>query len=467
MKWPWSSTPEPRKRETKSFVLGTTDALGKFLILGSAGATTASSALSLFQQSTAVSVPINMIADAFSVVGLAVQIDDKIIFDHPVLTFLTQPSPFYDQELFLNVITKDYLVTGEAMIVALGNVNRPPLQLQPISPSASSPSATQNSDAPTSWIVSGRTLPGTYAATPSVTAPRVRYLLVDSNLREFHQIRNYSPRNNSLLRGQSLLVAAAREARSHIMGTEHNVSILEQGGRVSLAFHFEEDMDEEDFEATRDAIIARYSGAQNAGTVGVTAGGKLNIEELGKTPKDMDFAGLQQLAKKSIAQQYKVPLPLISDERQTLNNFAIGNLAFYDQAVLPVARAVLGGLSRLLMPRYGLDPRRARLIVNQDTVTALVQRRNEELQKRKQIAIETINELRAFIGREPVEGGDILYQPAALVPVGTDLFTDDNAPGVREQTLGGASDKPDTDVQPPEDPLPEEMPTPDDDEDEE
>ena len=51
-----------------------------------------------------------------------------------------------------------------------------------------------------------------------------------------------------------------------------------------------------------------------------------------------------------------------------------------------------------------------------------------ELKLRKELNIESDNELRAMIGREPYENGDIIYKPANLVPAGLDLFTGDNTP---------------------------------------
>ena len=50
------------------------------------------------------------------------------------------------------------------------------------------------------------------------------------------------------------------------------------------------------------------------------------------------------------------------------------------------------------------------------------------MEQRKKINVETTNELRSLLpNREPItEGGDQVYQPANLVAVGQDLFTDDN-----------------------------------------
>ena len=78
-----------------------------------------------------------------------------------------------------------------------------------------------------------------------------------------------------------LLVSAASEARQHILGNDHNISILEKGGRVSLVFHFDADLSPDDFEATKDRVRAQYGGASNAGEIGVTSGGKLDIKETG------------------------------------------------------------------------------------------------------------------------------------------------------------------------------------------
>ena len=451
--------PKPRAREKKSAVLGSSDTLGKFLILGAGAAgTTPSSAKSLYNQSTAVSIPINMVAEPFSTVRLALMIKDKLVTDHPVLTFLKKPSPFFSQELFLEVISKDFLITGEFAVVAGGNVNRPPLWLQPVGPEMLTPVRDSSSDAAASWIISGNTLTGTYKA--NLNNLNFRYL--DGNLRELKVVRDYSPRDNSLLRGQSLLVSASKEARQSILGTQHNVSLLENGGRISLVFHFEEDMEPEDFEAIRETVVNRYSGVLEAGSVGVTAGGKLQIEELGKSPKDMDFVNLQSFVIKSMGLVYHIPIPLLSDQRQTLNNYTTGVVALYDDAVIPMSRRVLGGLSDLLLPRWDMDPREAWIIVHPDSVTTLVQRRNEELLKRKQIGIETINELRAFVGREPVEGGDNVLVAANMVPVGTDIFTDDNQPDRLEPTLGGASDPPGTRTPDPPGPEPDEPDGPED-----
>ncbi len=411
----------PVETKSSSKVLGLSPELGSFLLFGGSTAATPAGAMSLYKQSTAVSVPVNYIAEAFASIDPVLKKGTEIINDHPVLEMLQNPSEFYTKELFFENIAKNYLIAGETEIVAVGSINRPPLELQPINP--------QNitivqgvGGLATNMIVSGDTLTGSYLL--ETRGRKARYLR--GNLAEMKQIRSYSTRNNSLLRGESVLVSASASVRQNILGNTHNVRLLENGGRVSLVFNFDADLGDDDFEATKQRVREQYSGAENAGKVAVTSGGKMTVQELGSSNKDMDYAMLQTMAIEAVALQFKFPLPLINSKASTFNNYSEAKTALYDDAVLPLADILFGGLSSLLLPRYGLDPSKIKLTYDIDQITALTGRRNEELKLRKDLGIESVNELRALIGREPVDGGDNVLAPANLIPIGTDMFTDDN-----------------------------------------
>lgn len=421
--WPLKFQKQKNILERKGAPLGSTDALGKFMQFGFTGAETPASAISLYKESSAVSTPINRIAEAFSILDPVMQIDGKIIKKHPVLDLLKTPSPFYDQVLFLESIAKYYLITNEVEIIAIGNINRPPIELQPINP-ANANIIERGNGLAGSINITGTTLPGQFNL--QLKNNKARY--IQGNLKEIKQIRGFSTNNNSLLRGQSLLVPAAKEARQHILGNNHNVSLLEKGGRVSLIFHFDSDFSEDDFIQARDNVRQQYGGANQAGQIGVTAGGKLSIKEIGVNNKDMDYIKLHNIAVQAIALQYKVPLPLITVEASTMNNYEIANLALYDDAVLPLADRIFGALSSFLLPRYGLKQENIRITYDIDTITALSVRRNKELKLRKELNVESDNEIRTLIGREPYKGGDVIYKPANLVPVGNDVDTEDLQP---------------------------------------
>lgn len=419
MRLQWPIKLSKKVPEHKSMVLGTSESLGRLLMFGNGSAATPAGALSLYDKSTAVSIPVNMVADAFASICPVIKFADEIITEHEVLNLLNSPSPFYSRTLFFEILAKDYLVTGEAEVVALGNINRPPIELQPISPRNVSVNEAQ-SGVNGAFVVSGNTLAGQYKL--KRMRDRIRYF--DGNLREIRQIRNYSTRNNSLLRGQSLLVSASKEARQHIKGGDHNISLLDNGGRVSLVFHFDADLNKDEYEETKSRVREQYGGVSKAGMIGVTSGGKLKINEMGTNNKDMDFANLQNMAQRAVALQYKVPLPLLTTDASTFNNYKEARAALYLDAVLPLADRIFGGLTNLLMPRYGLDPNDYRITYDKTKIEALTAIALEELKLRKEINIESDNELRATIGRAPYKGGDTVLKPANLIPAGTDIFAE-------------------------------------------
>lgn len=210
------------------------------------------------------------------------------------------------------------------------------------------------------------------------------------------------------------------------------MSLLNNGARPSSIFAFNEELTEDQLQERKQSLNEQLSGPRNAGKIAVTGafsdGSKmLEIHELGQSNKDMDWSNLDQIAATAIYVTYKIPLPMVSNDASTFNNMENAVYHLYDQAVIPCWTAVVSGLARILLPRFGLDPKEWFITYDPETIPALRSRTMEELKTRQTLGIETINELRAQLpGREPIEGGDTLYQAGNLVPVGADLYTDDN-----------------------------------------
>ncbi len=429
----WNKKKEKRKNEVKSMVLGTTPSLGSFLIFGTGTAATATSALALYDLSTAVSIPVNRIVTAIVDMKMVIELADGTIeADAPILDLLRSPSPYYTKSLFIEMIAKNYLITGEYEVIALGSLNSPPRELQPISPKNVN-IVQGNGGLVSSITVDDITLPGSYK--PLIKDNNVRY--IRDSLSELHITRNFNTRNNSLLRGQSLLVSASKQVSQNILGARHNVSLLEHGGTVSLAFHFKQDMSDEDFETTKQNIRANYGGPDNAGKIGVTSGnGDLQIKEMGTTAKDMDFANLQKMANQAVANQYGFPLALLDTDANTFNNYSAAKEALYDDAALPFAKIIFEGLSNFLLPRFGQDPKKMKIVPDIDSIPALAMRRNTELKIRKEIGVESTNELRDFLpNRDDIENGDQVLIPANMVPIGTTMESEtDNPPMIPDET---------------------------------
>ncbi len=392
------------------------DPIRKFLLYGAMeGASTPSASLELYKASTAVSIPVNRIAELFSTLEPVLVVDGKKIAKHPLLSLLKSPCPEFSQELFFQALATYYLATGECFVMSVGNVNTAPKQLYPISPAC----VNHNTSA---GMIKDFTVTGDYY--PCRYNNMAGRYLDDLNFKELIHIRNFNPDNSSALRGMSKLVQASNAARQQLLGVKHNLSILENGGKLSLVFHFENVMDDDDYQSVKRRIEDEFTGNKKGGVL-VTSGGQLKVESPMMSNQDMDWSNAQRISNETLLLTYNLPLSLFSLQASTFDNYHTALTAIYDDAVIPLSKIIYGHLSRLFFKRFNIDES-TELTFDHDKVTALVMRRNNEVKLRKDIGIETDNELRGMLGREAYAGGDIMYKPSSEIPIGTDILTKDD-----------------------------------------
>lgn len=381
--------------------------------------------MNFYRTNSSIATAVDCIASAFEQITPVLQTeDDKFINDHDVLSLLKRPNGFQTWQEFAGMLSRHYLITADSHITALGIVANPPIEIYSVKPLNVTPLEDFRDSFPKSYMVVQGVGNGNYVRTRQKKEER----FYASNLLELYHIMGFSSRTSNT-EGDSLLQAAALEARQQIEGRVHNLKLLRNGGRLSLIFNFKGDdrlIDDDEHQKRKDRINEDFSGSDNASKIAVISGTEVDIEEVGKTPKDMDYAKLDESASYAVYLRYKIPLALISMKASTFNNLKTGIGFLYDVAVLPHADIMFAGLSKMLLPRYGLDPSKVRITYDPDSITALKERLIDLVKARKEIGAETPNEIRALLAREPVEGGDILYQPANLVAVGEDLLITDN-----------------------------------------
>lgn len=384
-------------------------------------------AASFYQSTSAIATAVDMIGDAIEQIDPVIQTSDgKFTEDHPVLDLIKNPNGFSEWHQFMGAVARNYLLKHDSLISAAGNVNRPPIQIWPVS--LQTVSIIEDVDKyPGRYLVTQGPVRGTFDRFDKNRVIGTRFY--DGNIKELYHIQGYSSRIDQL-ESDSPLQAAANEAKQLINGKYHNLKLLTNGGRLSLmiAFKDEDSISDDEHKKRVKSINEQYSGAENAGKIGVISNADIaEMKELGINNKDMDFAELETLASFAIYLRYKVPLALISTKASTFNNLATGVELFYDQAVLPTADVLFSGLTRFLMPRFKIDPKNEKITYNPESISSLKKRKLNEVEQRKKINVETTNELRSLLpGREPITDGDVLMQPNNLVIVGTDAFTSDN-----------------------------------------
>lgn len=384
---------------------------------------TAEKAMEYYRTNSAVATAVDMIATKVEQITPVLDIkgSSDIITKHPVLDLLECPNPFETRERFIGSYVRHYLLKHDAYLAMLGNINRPPLELY--APKLQNVYVTMANDyRPALYNVAVGTGSGAYMRDEQDR--RMRY--VDGPLKEFYHLMGFSSRSDDT-QGDSPLEAAALEARQLIKGKYHNLKLLDNGGRLSLVVSFNEPegITDDEHRARKRKINEDLSGPDNAGGIAVISGTETKIEELGTSNKDMDFAELDSLASQAIYLRYGVPLPLVSLDASTYNNIENALFDFYENTILPVTNTIFTSLTKSLLPRYGIDD--MTISYDPESINILIRQKLKEIKERREINVETINELRALLpGRESLENCDTLYQPATLVPVGDDLFTEDN-----------------------------------------
>jgi len=385
-------------------------------------------AASLYRTSSAVAIAIDTIAEEAEKIMPVLEINGKITDSHAILDKIRNPNPYSTRQQFIGALVRDWLLNHNAYLAAVGNIRAEPAGIYAADPQRVSGTLGAN-ELPLTYNISTGPIQGTFSF--ELDKRRVRYL--SGPLKELYQIKGYSSRPGSLY-ADSPLEAALVEAKQQIEGRNHNLKLLQNGARMSLIAIIKQPLDGEELAARRQALNEQLGGSNNAGKIGMISTDEMELEEVGTNNKDMDYATLDAVAFKTIMMRYKIPLPLVTDSAMTDNNFGEAVYQLYDRAVLPAFDYVMAGLGDFLLPRYGLDPAKVRVTFDPESIESLRQRTLENLKKRRDLNIETINEMREDLpNREAVDDGDVIYQAANLIPLGEDMLGEENINQTEEE----------------------------------
>ena len=216
------------------------------------------------------------------------------------------------------------------------------------------------------------------------------------------------------LEGRSPIEPIFTDIGQRISGGTHNLALLQNGLRPTGNLSTEQDLSDDQFERLKEQIEQQHAGPDNAGSFLITEGG-LKYTDMAKTNREMDYVKIISSSSESIALAYKVPLPLVTTTAQTFDNFATATQSFYDDAVFPTAEIVFDSIGKSLGIEEGF-----KLVFDRNEVPAIRQRRLNEAKTKHEIGAFSDNETRVDLATEPYEGGDTIYKPANLIPVGSD-----------------------------------------------
>jgi HK97 family phage portal protein len=319
---------------------------------------------------------IKMIATGIASTRLmAVNRSGAEVENHPVMDLLARPNPMMSGAEFIEAVVAYLMISGNSYVEAVGPSDiRPPKELWALRPDRMKVIA-GDSGMPKGYEYehAGRKLRW------SVDVIRGRSPIL--HMKEFNPTSDWY--------GMGRMEAAAFGVDRHNMAGEHNMALLQNGARPTGALVFEpvqeaaggpfESAPEEVIKKAREKLTEQNVGPKNAGRP-LVFGGKIRWEEMGLSPKDMDFAVSRLDAARDICTAYGVPHVLLIPGASTYNNVREAKLELWEDTILPVFDLVLSGFNAWLGPRFdGIQ-----LAPDLDSISALEPRREA---KRSSVAL--------------------------------------------------------------------------------
>lgn len=204
--------------------------------------------------------------------------------------------------------------------------------------------------------------------------------------------------------GLSPLHAAAASIDQHNAVGEHNISLLQQGGRPSGALLYAPKGDtlpltDAQREDIKNNLKDIYSGSQNAGKM-MLLEGNFEWKEMGLTPKDLDFVEGKNVSAREICQAFGVP-PMLAGVPgdATFANYKEARFHLWEDTILPILDTFVNHLNSGLLPFY--EPH-IRLGYDLDAIQALAPKRESAWSKIANVDFLTTNEKRQAIGYGPL-----------------------------------------------------------------
>ena len=322
---------------------------------------------------------------------------------HPLIELLKRPNPRMGRGAFFENLTAFLLLSGNSYIEKIGpdREGAPPKELWPLRPDRMK------------VVVGNREMPiGGYQHTVNGRVTKIE-------AEDVLHMKTFNPTDDFY--GLSPIQVAARSIDEANEAKAWNVALLQNSGKPSGAFIAKDTLGDDQLDELKSEIDDKVSSARNAGRP-LVLDGDLRWEEMGLTPKDMDWIKGQKLSAREIANAFGVPPELVGDsESKTYASYQEARKSFYEETVIPLLEWIRGELNNWLVPLFGDN---LFLDFNRDAIPALQEDRDAVFKRANDSNFLSVNEKRVMVGFDEVPGGDVILIPLNLVPLGAG-FVDD------------------------------------------
>ncbi len=307
-----------------------------------------------YQQNVVAFRAINLVAKAVASIPFVVEQGGERMSEHELASLILKPNPKLRGENFLYNLVGYYMIAGNAYAYAAGPKGGAVKELWLLRPDTVS-------------VVEGADgLPVGYEQ--SVAGKKQRFEV--GNVLHW---KTFNPASDWY--GMAPLEAAATSVDAHNEGSRWNLALIQNGGTPSGVL-YQEDADnpltEAQFDALKNQVETQYTGAVNAGRPLLLEGG-LKWQDMGMSPKDMDWTSSKNMSAREIALAFGVPPQMVGvPDSMTYSNYSEARQSLWEDTIIPLASDIAAELSGWLAPQYGAE---TKLVLDLDDVPALADKR--------------------------------------------------------------------------------------------
>lgn len=216
-------------------------------------------------------------------------------------------------------------------------------------------------------------------------------------------VKFFNPLNRFV--GLSPLEQAAFSVDVHNESNLWSYKLLKNDTRPSGVLSFDGlKLNSEQRQQIKQNLADAYSGAANTGKPLVLEG-SATWQQLGMSPKDLDFIEGKSSVARDIATAYRVPPILVNlGQDATFSNQEEARLALHEDTILPEAHDLSDELTHWLVPMFVGTDSKIKIVVDDANVGALEKRNASKWDRINSTTFLTINEKRSLFGYEPLTG---------------------------------------------------------------
>jgi HK97 family phage portal protein len=220
----------------------------------------------------------------------------------------------------------------------------------------------------------------------------------------------------SKYRGMGTVQAAALSIDIDTYSAQFNRNFFFNSAMPSATLETDGTITKEQLERIKAEWDSRYKGVDNAHKLAILQGG-LHFNPVQLSQKDMEFLEQRKFTRDEIMGIFRVPKTILGiTEDVNRANAEATEYVFSKRVIKPRMEFIVDRLNEFYLQLFGLDQKEYRFTFTDPTP------QNVELKlKANETGLRagylTINEVREEEGRDAIDGGDVVYLPANLLPI--------------------------------------------------